>query len=153
VLDVVQGYIAGGYDYPSAVKHLADDIAAASEEMLAGLEGEALDKMKAANDINLKMAPLTPDHHFYIDQGTNQHMRVVLICIGRKLVEDGVLDDPEDVIYLRYNELRYLIGDLENFDARSIVAERPPKTSSPSPISACGASPRGSIWNRRARTR
>jgi pyruvate,water dikinase len=124
VLDVVQGYIAGGYDYPSAVKHLADDIAAASEEMLAGLEGEALDKMKAANDINLKMAPLTPDHHFYIDQGTNQHMRVVLICIGRKLVEDGVLDDPEDVIYLRYNELRYLIGDLENFDARSIVAQR-----------------------------
>jgi phosphoenolpyruvate synthase/pyruvate phosphate dikinase len=28
------------------------------------------------------------------------------------------------VIYLRYNELRYLLGDLENYDARSIVARR-----------------------------
>lgn len=124
LLDVVQGYIESDYDYPSAVKHLADDIAAASEELLEGLEGEDYEKMKAANDINLRMAPLTPDHHFYIDQGTNQHMRVVLICIGRKLVDEGVLDDPEDVIFLKYNELRYLIGDLENYDARSIVKQR-----------------------------
>jgi pyruvate,water dikinase len=124
LLDVVQGYIEGGYNYPSAVKHLADDITAASAELLEGLDGEALEKMKAANDINLNMAPLTPDHHFYIDQGTNQHMRVVLICIGRKLVGEGVLDDPEDVIYLKYNELRYLLGDLENYDARGIVKQR-----------------------------
>ena len=87
VLDVIKGYIESDYDYPTAVKALADDIAAAAEELLAGLKGEALEKMKAANEINLKMAPLTPDHHFYIDQGTNQHVRVVLICIGKKLVE------------------------------------------------------------------
>ena len=124
VLDVIQGYIESDYDYPSAVKDLADDIAAAAAEMLDGLEGEALEKMRAANEINLKMAPLTPDHHFYIDQGTNQHMRVVLICIGRKLVEEGVLDEPDDVILLKYNEMRYLLGDMENYDARSIVKER-----------------------------
>ncbi len=124
VLDVIQGYIESDYDYPSAVKHLADDIAAAAAEMLDGLEGEALEKMRAASEINLKMAPLTPDHHFYIDQGTNQHMRVVLICIGRKLVEEGVLDEPDDVILLKYNELRYLLGDMENYDARSIVKGR-----------------------------
>jgi pyruvate,water dikinase len=124
VLDVIKGYIESDYDYPSAVKELADDIAAASAEMLDGLEGEALEKMKAANDINLKMAPLTPDHHFYIDQGTNAHLRVVLICIGRKLVQLGVIDQPDDVIFLKYNELRYLLGDLENYDAKSIVAAR-----------------------------
>lgn len=124
VLDVLKGYIESDYDYPSAVKELADDIAAASAELLEGLEGEALEKMKAANEINLKMAPLTPDHHFYIDQGTNAHVRLVLICIGRKLVQEGVLDQPDDVIFLKYNELRYLIGDLDNFDARSIVKAR-----------------------------
>jgi pyruvate,water dikinase len=100
VLDVIKGYIESDYDYPTAVKALADDIAAASKELLEGLGGEALEKMKAANDINLKMAPLTPDHHFYIDQGTNQHVRVVLICIGRKLVAEGVLDEADDVIFL-----------------------------------------------------
>jgi len=124
VLDVIKGYIESDYDYPTAVKALADDIAAASKELLEGLGGEALEKMKAANDINLKMAPLTPDHHFYIDQGTNQHVRVVLICIGRKLVAEGVLDEPDDVIFLKYNELRYLLGDLKNYDARSIVKKR-----------------------------
>lgn len=124
VIDVIKGYLDSDYDYPAAVKHLADDIADASEKLLAGLEGEQLEKMKAANEINLKMAPLTPDHHFYIDQGTNAHVRVVLICIGNKLVEAGALDDPEDIIFLRYNELRYLIGDLENFDARSLVETR-----------------------------
>ena len=124
VLDVLKGYIEADYDYPSAVKGLADDIAAAAAELLDGLEGEDLEKLKAASDINLKMAPLTPDHHFYIDQGTNAHLRVVLICIGRKLVQEGVLDEEDDVIFLTYNELRYLLGDLENFDARSIVKER-----------------------------
>ena len=32
---------------------------------------------------NLRMAPLTPDHHFYIDQGANAHVRLVLIAIGQ----------------------------------------------------------------------
>jgi pyruvate,water dikinase len=124
VLDVIKGYIDSDYDNPKAMKALAADIKAASEEMLKGLKGEALEKMKAANDINLKMAPLTPDHHFYIDQGTNQHMRVVLICIGKKLVKEGVLDQPDDVVFLKYNELRYLLGDLKGYDARSIVKKR-----------------------------
>jgi pyruvate,water dikinase len=124
ILDVLKGYIEADYDYPSAVKELADDISAATTELLDGLEGEDLEKMTAASDINLKIAPLTPDHHFYIDQGTNAHLRVVLIAIGRKLVEEGVLDEPDDVIFLRYNELRYLLGDLENYDARGIVKKR-----------------------------
>ena len=80
--------------------------------------------MKAANAVNLKMAPLTPDHHFYIDQGTNAHLRLVLICIGRKLVELGALDDAEDVVFLKYNELRVFMADPEGFDAKSIIAGR-----------------------------
>ena len=50
-------------------------------------DGEALEEMRAANAVNLRMAPLTPDHHFYIDQGANAHVRLVLMAIGRKLVE------------------------------------------------------------------
>ena len=124
VLELVKGYLETDYDYPSTVSRLADDIAAASGEMVAGLEGEALEKMTVANGYNLKMAPLTPDHHFYIDQGTNAHLRLVLICIGRKLVELGALDDPDDVVFLKYNELRVFMADPEGFDARSIIKER-----------------------------
>jgi pyruvate,water dikinase len=69
------------------------------------------------------MAPLTPDHHFYIDQGANAHVRLVLIAIGRKLVAAGRLDRPDDVLFLRYNELRAVIGGVD-VGARDLVARR-----------------------------
>ena len=124
MLELVRGYLETDYDYPSAIDAMRRDIEAASNEILAGLEGEALEEMRAANATNLRMAPLTPDHHFYIDQGANAHVRLVLIAIGRKLVADGRLDRPDDVLFLRYNELRMLIGDPAALDARGIVAER-----------------------------
>jgi phosphohistidine swiveling domain-containing protein len=124
VIELVRGYIETDYDYPKTVAALAADIEAASKEILEGLEGEALEEMRAANEINLRMAPLTPDHHFYIDQGANAHVRLVLIAIGKKLVEQGHLDDPNDVVFFRYNELRVFMADPSSMDGRAIVAQR-----------------------------
>ncbi|HEU5203827.1 MAG TPA: PEP-utilizing enzyme [Candidatus Limnocylindrales bacterium] len=124
VLELVRGYLETDYDYPKAIEAMRADIEAASNEILDGLEGEALEEMRAANATNLRMAPLTPDHHFYIDQGANAHVRLVLIAIGRKLVDDERLDTPDDVLFLRYNELRMLIGDPSALDARTVVAKR-----------------------------
>ena len=70
------------------------------------------------------MNPLTPDHHFYIDQGTNARVRLVLLAIGRKLVAEGRLDDPEDVMYLKYNEMRALMAGSNRFDAEELVGDR-----------------------------
>jgi phosphohistidine swiveling domain-containing protein len=124
VLELVRGYLETDYDYPTAIEAMRRDIEAASEEILDGLSGEALEEMRAANAVNLRMAPLTPDHHFYIDQGANAHLRLVLIAIGRKLVEAGRLDQPDDVMFLRYNELRTVIGDAAAIEPRALVAAR-----------------------------
>jgi pyruvate,water dikinase len=124
VIDLISDYLASDYDYPSAIEAMRRDIEAASVEILDGLTGDALDEMRTANAVNLRMAPLTPDHHFYIDQGANAHVRLVLLAVGRKLVEAGRLDGPDDVLYLRYNELRMLIGSADAIDARAIVAHR-----------------------------
>jgi phosphohistidine swiveling domain-containing protein len=70
------------------------------------------------------MNPLTPDHHFFIDQATNAYLRLVLVALGRRLVEAGALDDPEDVLFLRYNELRLLTADQSAIDARALVSQR-----------------------------
>jgi pyruvate,water dikinase len=123
VIELVRGYIETNYDYPKTIAVLAADIKAAAAEILDGLEGEALEEMRAANEINLRMAPLTPDHHFYIDQGANAHVRQVLLAIGRKLVAAGALDAPDDVVYFRYNELRVFMGDPKAMDGRAIVAK------------------------------
>lgn len=124
ILEVIKGYVDTDYDYPSVIGELKDDLAAASEELLDGLEGEALERMKHAHEANARMAPLTPDHHFYIDQGTNAHVRLVLICIGRHLVTVGAIGEPDDVMFLRYNELRYLMADPREFDVRELISDR-----------------------------
>jgi len=124
VIELVRGYIQTDYDYPKMMGALAADIKAAAAEILEGLEGEALEEMRAANDINLRMAPLTPDHHFYIDQGANAHMRQALLAIGRKLVAAGALDAPGDVVFFKYNELRVFMGNPAGMDGRALVAER-----------------------------
>jgi len=124
VIELIRGYIETNYDYPKTIAVLAADIAAAAKEILEGLEGEALDEMRAANDINLRMAPLTPDHHFYIDQGANAHVRLVLVALGKKLVAQGVLDAPDDVVFFKYNELRVFMGDPSAMNGRALVADR-----------------------------
>jgi phosphohistidine swiveling domain-containing protein len=122
VIELVRGYIESNYDYPTTIAALADDIGAAAAEILEGLEGDALEEMRAANEINLRMAPLTPDHHFYIDQGANAHLRLVLMALGRKLVGAGHLDVPDDVMFFRYNQLRVFMGNPTVMDGRAIVA-------------------------------
>src|SRR5690606_25649401 len=78
-----------------------------------------------ALDLSLAMNPLTPDHHFYVDQGTNARVRIVLVAIGRKLEAAGVLDDAEDVMYLHYDELRALMADPGAFaGVRDLVSDR-----------------------------
>jgi len=124
VLEFVKGYLDTDYDYPATIAAVKKDIEDAAREILEGLEGEARAEMAAANAINLKMAPLTPDHHFYIDQGTNAHVRLVLMAIGTKLAGTGALDQPDDVMFLKYNELRVFMGDTAGMDARAIVARR-----------------------------
>ena len=121
MIEAVRGYLATDYDYPANIAAVRDDLEAAKREALDGVEGGDL---QAALERSLSMNPLTPDHHFYIDQGTNARLRLLLIAIGRKLVDTGTLDDAEDVVYLRYNELRLLMADQEALDARALVGDR-----------------------------
>ncbi len=124
ILGAIRGYLATDYDYPSNIASVRADLEAAEREVMEGVDGEARDKLREALDLSLGMNPLTPDHHFYIDQGTNARLRIVLIEIGRKLVAADVLGDPEDVMYLRYNELRLLMADANALDAQEIVSDR-----------------------------
>lgn len=125
IVEAVRGYLEVDYDFPSELQSVADDLRAAQVEVMEGVpEGESRDKLARALELSLKMNPLTPDHHFYIDQGTNARVRIVLVAIGKKLVEAGVLSDPEDVMYLRYNELRAVMGGGFPGDPAELVSDR-----------------------------
>jgi phosphohistidine swiveling domain-containing protein len=125
IVETVRGYLESDYDFPATLAVVADDLEAARRELLEDVpEGEARDKLEQALELSLRMNPLTPDHHFYIDQATNAYVRLVLVAIGRRLVEAEVLDDPEDVMFLRYNELRVLMASPTDVDATSLVGDR-----------------------------
>ncbi len=125
IVEAVRGYLETDYDYPAAIAGVHDDLERAKAELVDGLpEGEGRDRLQQALDLSLRMNPLTPDHHFFVDQGTHARVRLVLIAIGRKLVEAGVIDEPDDVVYLHYNELRLLTASPGAFDARALVSDR-----------------------------
>jgi phosphohistidine swiveling domain-containing protein len=124
IIEALRGYLATDYDYPSNIASVREDLEKAKAEVLDGVEGTQRERLLAALEQSLTMNPLTPDHHFYIDQGTNARLRLVLIEIGRKLVACGTIDDPEDVMFLRYNELRLLMADQGAVDAREAIGKR-----------------------------
>jgi phosphohistidine swiveling domain-containing protein len=125
VIEAIRGYLAGDFDFPAVLACVETDLASAQAALLAGLEGEDRDRVEWAMRLSMGMNPLTPDHHFYIDQGTNARLRVVMMAIGDRLVEAGVLADREDVVYLRYQELRFLMADPGALgDVQDLVSDR-----------------------------
>jgi pyruvate,water dikinase len=141
IVEALRGYLLSNYDYEKDVRQLRENREAAIKEMWSLVPSQTskddTDKLKTALDLALKMTPLTPDHHFYMDQGTYARMRLVLMGVGRKLVELGGLDQPDDIMFLKYDELRKLGANMStghsnaaaalgapNFDAKSVVEER-----------------------------
>jgi len=67
---------------------------------------------------------LTEDHGFYIDAYAVSLVRDLLSEMGRRLVAEEILDDPDDVLMLTYDELRVAALDLAATEPRTIVARR-----------------------------
>lgn len=120
IIETINGYIASDYDYPSQLQAVKDDQAAAIEELLnsfpEGTSDEDRKRVEDALNLAVDMMPLTPDHHFYIDQGTYARMRLVFMDIGRHLVKIGLISDPEDVLFLTYEQLRYFVSNPKTDD-------------------------------------
>lgn len=125
IVEQLRGYLETDYDFPATIAAVRTDLEAATHELMDDVApGPERDRLQRALDVSLGLNPLTPDHHFFVDQGTNARTRLVLLAIGRKLVERGDFWDAEDVVYLRYQELRQLVGDPTVFDAKELVGRR-----------------------------
>ena len=132
IVEALRGYLISDYDYEKDVRQLRANRDAAINEMWSlvpsSTSPEDRTRLKTALDLALKMTPLTPDHHFYMDQGTYARMRLVLMGVGRKLVELGGLNQADDIMFLKYEELRRLSANLSTAsavsDAKSLVKER-----------------------------
>lgn len=125
IIEAIKGYLESDYNVEADIKKVQDSQAGAITQMWTRVKDEAgRKKLQGTLDMALKMAPLTPDHHFYFDQGTYARLRLVFLAIGRQLVEAGVLNDREDVFYLTYDELRHVVAVPNAFDAKALTRQR-----------------------------
>ena len=123
----IKGYLASDYDFPKQFKKTVEDHYAAIEELRqlvpADAAKEQREKLETAIDLATRMMPLTPDHHFYFDQGTFGRLRLVILSIGRKMVKEGLLDEAEDVMFLEYDQLRAYVANPSGYNGRAVLAE------------------------------
>lgn len=128
IIEALRGYLEQDYDYHAAVKALREGRDAAITEMWSKVPADRTqadrDRLQKTLDLALKMVPLTPDHHFYMDQGTYARVRLVFIAIGRKMVEQGVFNQADDVVFLKYHELRVISANHSAFDVKKLIKER-----------------------------
>ncbi|UCF98800.1 MAG: hypothetical protein JSV89_04505 [Spirochaetaceae bacterium] len=126
ILDQIKSYLTSDFDYNAVYNKCIqeqDEAIAHLRNQLSGKSAEEKKKWEDALDLNVRMFPLTPDHHFYFDQGTYARMRLVLLRVARKMVKEGMLDDPEDIMDLEYEQLRRYVGDPKNYPGRKLIKE------------------------------
>ena len=120
IVETIKGYVASDYDFPSVYQRSMGDQAAAMEELRDMVPDTATEEqvqhVEEKMALAVKMMPLTPDHHFYIDQGTFGRLRLVLMAIGRHMVEKGLIDVPEDIMFLEYEQLQWYLANPKTED-------------------------------------
>ena len=124
ILEEIKSYLASDFDYNTVYDKCCkeqDEAIQYLREKLIDKSDEDKKKFVEALDLNLRMLPLTPDHHFYFDQGTYARVRLVLLSIGRKLQKMGMLDSADDIMYLDYDQLRAYVGNPDGFDGKGLV--------------------------------
>ena len=124
IIEQIKNNFDTDFDFNEAYNHSIkeqDEAIAELRRRLAGKSQEDRDRFEKALDLNLKMMPLTPDHHFYFDQSTYARMRIVLLRVARKMVKEGMLDDPEDIMYLEYEQLRRYVANPKSYDGRALI--------------------------------
>ncbi|RCK74813.1 MAG: Phosphoenolpyruvate synthase [Anaerolineae bacterium] len=132
-VETIKGYLVSDYNFPEEYEKIKNDQQSAMRELMekvpADAPAEKKEALQEAMRLAVKMMPLTPDHHFYFDQGTFARMRLVLLAIGRKMVEMGLLRDAEDIMFLEYDQLRYYVANPKSesnpngYDGISVIKE------------------------------
>ena len=124
IYNAILTYVGSDYDFYADYNKCMEDQAAAIEQLYGMVKDPSkLDELKTALELCVKMAPITPNHHFYIDQGIYARMRLMFRSIGEKYAEAGILDDPEDIFMLEYEEIR-CAGASKDYAVKELVKQR-----------------------------
>ena len=94
---------------------------AAARDRLADLPDERAE-LERRFELASEIGPLTEVHNYWIDRMSQDRLRSLALRVGRRLVREGSIGDPADVLYLHRDEVTELLRTPA--DRGAIVAER-----------------------------
>jgi len=115
VLETIKTYIPRvrqGWDIREEREKMIKESQEASHHFLSKLPSEKQEKFKKLLDVGRKTYQFQEDHGFYIDGSSTARLHDVAMVCGRRLKQWGLLEQPEDVFFLNYNELEEVVAGL-----------------------------------------
>lgn len=77
----------------------------AADQFMSKLSREKQERFKKLLEVGRKIYQFQEDHGFYIDGASTAGLHDVATVCGKRLKQYGLLERPEDVFFLNYNEL------------------------------------------------
>jgi pyruvate,water dikinase len=115
VLETIKTYIPRvrqGWNIRDEREKMIKETQEASDHFMVKLPSEKQEKFKKLLDVGRKIYQFQEDHGFYIDGASTARLHDVAMVCGRRLEQWGLLEQPEDVFFLNYNELEEVMAGL-----------------------------------------
>ncbi|MEH7348237.1 PEP-utilizing enzyme [Gottfriedia acidiceleris] len=112
VLKTIQNYLEKDYNFEAEFEEVISKREMKMQEVLSKMpEGELKETFKALHCMALNMWGLDEDHHFYIDAMLPAKSRPFLLNVGQTLVQNSVIGNKEDIVFLYLDELIELLRE------------------------------------------
>jgi pyruvate,water dikinase len=115
VLETIKTYlprVRQGWNIKTEREKMVKESQEATNHFLYGLSRDKQETFKKLLEVGRKIYRFQEDHGFYIDGASTAGLHDVAMVCGRKLSQYGLLERPEDVFFLSYNELDELMTGL-----------------------------------------
>ena len=110
--------IRQGWDIKAEREHMLKEAQKAADQFMAKLPPEDRKEFKKSLELGKGIYHFQEDHGFYIDGSSTADLHHVAMVCGRRLTQYGLLEEPEDVFFLTFNDLEEVMSGL----ARNTVA-------------------------------
>ncbi len=114
----------GDFNLEKERAKIEEERKAAEKEVLAKVPQEQRGWLEQLMELAQKSGIFSEEHDHYLDLYTHAMMRRSAVGLGRRFVQLGAMDDPEDIFFLIPDEVRRAGINPDQFNLRPIVDRR-----------------------------